>query len=110
MVVPLVRFRGDDISMRVQQKRRQRAIPSRPLDKHQRLTSDQLESLRFKADVFSLRGDEGGGFGVVGGRLRRVYAEVLLKARNGSCGLGGGEATGFDGGERRGQEKEREMR
>jgi hypothetical protein len=110
VVVPLVRLGRDDIRMRVQQKRRQRALRPRPLDKHQRLTGDQLESLRFKPDGFSLRGDKGSGFGVVRERLRRVYAEVLLKARHGGCGLGGGEAAGFHGGERRGQKEKGEMR
>lgn len=110
MVVPLVRFERDDIGMRIQQNRRQRVLPPAPLDKHQRLTRDQLEGLRFKPDGLSLRGDEGSGFGVVGGRLRRVYAEVLLKARHGGCSLGGGEAAGFHGGERRGKEEEDEMR
>lgn len=78
-VVPLARLRRHDVSVGVEEYGGERRPPPGPPQQKQGLPGDELERARLEPGLGGLVPEEGHGRGVVGRRLRRVDAEVLLE-------------------------------
>lgn len=78
-MVPLVRFRRHDVSVGVEEYGGERRPPPGPPQQQQGLPVDELERARLEPGLGGLVPEEGHRRGVVGRRLRRVDAEVLLE-------------------------------
>lgn len=78
-MVPLVRLRRHDVSVGVEEYGGERRPPPGPPQQQQGLPGHELQRARLEPGLGGLVKEEGHGRGVVGRRLRRVDAEVLLE-------------------------------